>query len=144
MTRGTKWMAAFAAASLLQAGAELAAHPEDEDPSAHVFSVNKSGEVKIGEDVAVGTIRVKKGRYRFEHRVEADTHTIVLTGLGKDAERTYEIPMRFFPSPTMAKRSALIAKETNDHSLEVTVVEVAGEAGDHLAERASMTTGATQ
>ena len=141
MTSGMRWIAGLAAASVVWAAEGVAAHPDHDDPNAQVFNVGKNGEVKI-DDVTVGAIQVKKGKYLFEHRVDAERHIIVLTGLGKDAERTYEIPMRVYASTEVPKRSALIAKETKNHTLEVTVIDVAGEAGDHLPERVAAATAA--
>lgn len=134
MTSRMMWMAGLATAVLLHSGV-ITAHPEDEDPSDEIFTVGKTGEVKIGHDVSAGSVLVKRGKYLFEHRVDGERHIIVLTGVGKDAsERLYEIPMRLFASAKVAKRSALIARESKDHTVHITLVQVAGEGGDHIPE----------
>ena len=135
MIRSMRWIASFATVMIFYAGAGMTAHPDDENPSDEIFNVGKSSEVKIGQDVSAGKVRVKRGKYLFEHRVDGERHTIVLTGVGKDAsERAYEILMRLFASAEVAKRSALIARESKDHTLHVVMVQVAGEAGDHVPE----------
>lgn len=116
----------------------LGAHPgHDDGPVDEVFKVGKNGDVKIGHDVAIGDLVLSRGRYRFEHRIEAERHTIVLTAIGRKdgSERVYEIPMRLMSSREVAKRSAIFAKEAADHSLRLTIVQVAGESVDHVPER---------
>ena len=85
MIRSLKWIASVATMLIFYAGAEMTAHPDDENPSDEIFNVGKSGEVKIGQDVTAGEVRVKRGKYLFEHRVHGERHMIVLTGVGKDA-----------------------------------------------------------
>lgn len=109
----------------------------DEGPTGQVFKVGKSGDVKIGNDVRIGDILVKKGKYLVAHRVHGDTHILVLTAIAqKDGSESpaYEIRMRLVPSRNPVKASALFAQEQRDHSYRVTNVQIAGENGDHIPE----------
>jgi hypothetical protein len=47
------------------------------------FKVGKNGQVKIGEDLVIGALLVKKGTYLFDHRVEEGRHVVTLTKLDK-------------------------------------------------------------
>jgi hypothetical protein len=105
-------------------------------PAEATFKVGKNGDVKIGEDLKVGDVVVKRGKYKFEHRIEADQHTVVLTRIeARDAaESWYEIPMRLVAARGVPKRTVVYAEELPDHSLILTLVEVAGENGNHVPE----------
>jgi hypothetical protein len=104
-------------------------------PDGEVFNVGKKGDVKIGLDVAIGDVLVKKGKYLFEHRMEGDRHMLVLTGLetknGIEAP-VHQIPMRFITSKDAVKKSALFAERLRDRSYRVSVIQIAGESGDHM------------
>lgn len=81
---------------------------------------------------------VKKGRYLVEHQVDGIAHILVLTGLDrqKDGEvRVHRIPMQFVPSRDIVKKSALFADRVQNR-FQVTFVQVAGESGDHIPDRA--------
>lgn len=104
------------------------AGPDDE-----VFNVGKNGGVKIGMDVAIGSVLLKKGKYAVAHRVEGDAHILVLTGLDNKTEtQVHEIPLRLIPSRDPVKKSALFAVRQRDRSYRVSVVQIAGESGDHI------------
>lgn len=109
-------------------------------PDGEVFNVGKNRDVKIGMDVVIGDVLVKKGKYLFEHRVDGDTHVLVLTGLEdkNGAEPpVHQIPMRFITSRDVVKKSALFAERLRDRSYRVSVIQIAGESGDHMPAAAS-------
>lgn len=109
----------------------------DEGPTEYVFTIGKNGDVKIGSDVKIGDALVKKGKYLVAHRVEGDSHILVLTGIdGKktDVAPVHEILMRLIPARNPVKKSAMSAKEQSDHLYRVTIVQIAGENGDHIPE----------
>jgi hypothetical protein len=109
----------------------------DEGPTELVFKVGKTGEIKIGTDVRIGDVLAKKGKYLFTHRVEGDSHILVLTGIAqKTASESafYEVRMRLVPARNQVKTSALFVQEQRDHSYRVTIVQIAGESGDHIPE----------
>lgn len=104
-------------------------------PDEVTFSVGKNGEINLRQDVKCGTFLVKRGKYVFAHRLDGDRHVVVLTEVArKDGGPSvvYELPMQLLAARQIAKRTALYAKEQADRSLVVTVVEVAGEKGEHL------------
>ena len=110
------------------------AHDEDGGPGQAVFKVDGKGAVKIGDPLMIGTLTVPKGRYLLEHRVEGTEHIIVLTraaAKGSDAW-THEFAMRLIPEKQVAKRSAIFASELRDGSLELSAIQIVGEAGDHV------------
>lgn len=118
------------------AGPVTAGHdgPHGEGPLDRTFNIGKKGDVKIGEDVKIGDVLVRKGKYLISHRVEGDHHIVVLTGVDKtpsSESSIHEIRMRFFPSRDRVKKSALFAEPRRDRSYEVTVIQIAGEDGDH-------------
>ena len=120
---------------LLAVAPLLAAHPgHDDGPVDEVFKVGKKGDVNIRHDLAAGGVLIKRGKYLFEHRVEGERHTIVLTGTGRKdgTEPRYEMPMRLISGGETVKRSAIFAKEAADHSLYLTIIEVAGEDVEHV------------
>ena len=102
-------------------------------PTDATFKVGKDGRVKVSENLVVGRRTVPRGTYLFEHRVEGDQHLIILTLTGKAAEAgpPLELPMRFLPATAAARRTALLAHEVG-RTLELTTVEVEGEAGEHV------------
>jgi hypothetical protein len=113
----------------------LAAHEGHEVATGRTFTVGKKGDVNIREDVKIGTeYTLKKGKYLFEHRVEGDQHVIVLTGIVKAGMPVpvYAIPTRTLASRTASKQSVFVAKELVDHSLQIAVVHISGEALEHL------------
>jgi hypothetical protein len=116
----------------------------DDGPAEQAFKVGKNGEVKFGEDVKMGSLLVKKGRYVLEHRVEGNRHFIVLTSAerSEQAPAVYDVPMTVVASKVAAKKSAVFAAEGKDRSLRVTVVQIGGEKFDHLP--GSSTEAATQ
>lgn len=128
---------------LFLAVAKVAAHDGPHGgPDEATFKVGKNGDVKIGEDITVGPVLVKRGKYRFEHRVEGERHTVRLTRLESKAaeELTYELPMRLIPSRQASKRTAVFAKELADQSLAMTAVEVAGESVEHVPDIPALAT----
>lgn len=108
-------------------------------PDGEVFNVGKNGDVKIGSDVFIGDVLVKKGKYRLEHHVEPDTDILVLTGLvnnnGTEAP-VHQVRMRWISSKDAVKKSALFAERQRDRSYRVTVIQIAGESGDHIPDGA--------
>lgn len=109
-------------------------------PDDEVFNVGKNGDVKIAMDVLIGDVLVKKGKYRLEHHVEPDTHILVLTGLdnkNRTEAPVHQIRMRWISSKDAVKKSALFAERQRDRSHRVTVIQIAGESGDHVPDRAT-------
>ena len=103
-------------------------------PDGEVFNVGKKGDVKIGMDVVIGDVLVKKGKYLFEHRLEGDSHILVLTGVATKngiEPLVHQIHMRFITSRDPVKKSALFAERQRDRSYRVSVIQIAGESGDH-------------
>jgi hypothetical protein len=103
-------------------------------PGDKIFKVGKNGDVKIGNDVKIGEILVKKGKYLFEHRVDGGQHIVVLTSIdNKNSSEAvvHEIRTRLITSRDPVKKSALFAEEQRDRSYRVTVIQIAGENGDH-------------
>ena len=102
------------------------------------FKVGKNRQVKIGEDLKVGALVVKKGTYLFDHRVEDGRHVIMLTKVDKAAEHSpFELRMRLVLTNSPMKRTAILAHEPERGPLEMTTVEVVGELGEHVLEPAS-------
>jgi len=104
-------------------------------PDEVTFRVGKNGEINLRQDVKFGTVLVKRGKYVFEHRLDADQHLIVLTEVapkGGRAPAVYEVPTRLLPARKAANRTSVYAKEQADRSLVVMMVEVAGEPSEHL------------
>lgn len=118
------------------AGPVTAGHdgPHGEGPLDRTFNIGKKGDVKIDEDVKIGDVLVRKGKYLISHRVEGDHHIVVLTRVDKTPSSEgsiHEIRMRFFPSREMVKKSALFAEPQRDNSYRITVIQIVGENGDH-------------
>jgi hypothetical protein len=115
---------------------EVAAHDGPHGgPDEVTFRVGKNGEINLRQDLKFGTSLVKKGKYAFEHRLDGDRHLVVLTEVArKDGASpvAYELPTRLIPAQKAANRTSLYAREATDRSLVVTMVEIAGEASEHL------------
>lgn len=119
---------------LLAAGMSMGRAHEGHELTGRTFTVGKKGDVNVREDVKIGAEFVlKKGKYLFEHRVDGDQHLITLTGMVKQGMPVpvYEIPTRTFASKITARQSVFVAKEMVDHSLQIAVVHVLGEALEH-------------
>jgi hypothetical protein len=135
------------AAVLSAMGSSIArAHDGHDGPTGRTFTVGKKGDVNIREDVKVGGDILKRGKYLFDHRVDGDRHLIVLTGIVKNdvVPPVYEIATRTIAAREPATKSAFVAKELPDHSLQVGVVRVAGEALEHVPDGATVTVAATR
>lgn len=126
----------IAVASLVLGSGVAARHdgphggPDDE-----VWTINKNGEVKVALDVVIGGVAVRKGKYAVDHRVDGDTHTLVLTSLDRksgESRMILEVPMRLIPSRDPVKKSALFVGRQPDRSWRIDVVQIAGESGDHV------------
>ena len=76
----------------------------------------------------------KKGKYRFEHRLDGDQHLIVLTSVDRKETpvRVYELRTTTLASKAIAKKTEIVARELTAHSLQIALVSVAGEAFEHL------------
>ena len=123
---------AFACALGVRAAAHDGPHV---GPDGEVFNVGKKGDVKIGMDVLIGDVLVKKGKYLFQHRLDGDGHILVLTGL--ETKNVIEAPvhqihMRFISSRDAVRKSAIFAERQRDRSYRVSVIQIAGESGDHM------------
>jgi len=132
-------VATGAVIGLLALTSSVAAHdgPHAAGPNDQVFKIGKNSEVKIGADVRIGSALVKKGKYLAVHRIDGDSHVLVLTTADKRNEFdviTQEIRLRLIPSKDPVKTSALFAEEQRDRSLRVVAVQIAGEPGDHVPE----------
>lgn len=104
-------------------------------PDDEVWTINKNGEVKMALDVVIGGVAVRKGKYAVDHRVDGDTHTLVLTSLDRksgESRMILAIPMRLIPSRDPVKKSALFVNRQPDRSWRVDIVQIAGESGDHM------------
>ena len=118
-------------------GVSVATHDGPHGPGENdvVFKVGKTGEVKIGADLRLGRRTIPRGKYVFEHRVEADNHVIVLTGAASDkkvASAVHEIPTRWVTSRDNVKSSLIVTREQRDWSYHITSIKVAGENGHHI------------
>lgn len=118
----------------LVSGPALSAHDGHDDVTEQTFKVGNKGEVRFSEDMKMGDILVKKGRYVLEHRIDGNRHVLVL----RDALRSeagagpaYEMPTEVLSSKLPVKKSAIYASE-RDNLLQVTVVQILGENIDHL------------
>lgn len=99
------------------------------------FRIGKDGRVKIGDDMLVGDMVVKKGTYAFDHRVDDTRHLVTLTRVdGKVPEQApVEVRMRLIPSKQIVKRTAILAhEEEKTRFVRLSLVQVAGESGDHV------------
>jgi hypothetical protein len=112
----------------------------DDGPTEQTFKVGKNGEIKFGEDVKMGDLLVKKGRYLLEHRIDGARHLFVLTSNEAKAATVYEVPTEILVSKVPVKKSAIYATERADRVLQVTVVQIAGEDVDHLPRTITTTT----
>jgi len=111
------------------------AHDGHDDVTEAVFRVDKDSHVKIGENLKAGTIVVKKGRYAMAHRVESGGHVTSLTSIDTKpgAEPTrYDVLTDVWPSRTPVTKTAIYAKELQDTTLQITVIQFAGENNDHM------------
>ncbi len=121
--------------ALLVVPAVSAHDGHDDGPSEQTFKIGKNGEVKFGEDVKMGDLLVRKGRYVLEHRLDGDRHLFILTSAERVEARAaavYEVPTEVLVSKVPVKKSAVYAAERDNHLLQVTVVQIAGENVDHL------------
>ena len=134
MNRLTSWIAVVLFVLASAAAAHDGSHGDA--PDYEVFKIGKNGEVKIATAVKIGDVVVKKGKYLAAHRIEADSHLLVLTAADKKTGEAvvHEIRMRLIPSKDPVKMSALFAQEQRDRSLRVTAVQIVGEPGDHVPE----------
>jgi hypothetical protein len=139
----TRYACVTAAVLLLALGSRAgAAHDGDHfGPDGEAFTVGRNGDVKIGEDVVIGAVLVRKGKYILQHRLDRDAHILLLTSVADKSgvTRLHEISMRLIPSPDVPKKSALFAERLKDRSYRVTVVQIAGEGGDHVPEPVTTT-----
>ena len=139
MRRLVTTFSVYAGLYLLLNAAPLAAfHDGDhgEGPTDRTFKVSKTGEVKIGTDVKVGTVLVKRGTYMLMHRAEDGEHVFTLTEINKKKDATqlvtFEFESSFLANSERVKNSSLLAREFRDHSYEVVKIQIAGEDGDHM------------
>lgn len=136
MTRTVAWiaLAALGAAAGTAGAWAHEGHDGHEGPTGRTFTIGKKSDVNIREDVKVGNEILKRGKYLFDHRVVGEDHVVVLTGIvKKDAlPVVYQIPTRTIAARETAKRSVFVARELADHSLLVGVIQVAGEAVEHV------------
>lgn len=128
--------AVLATAALLALDQPLSAHDGPHDgPTTASFRVGKDGGINFREDVRLADTLVPKGKYRFTHRIEGDVHVITLTRIAARNlvdTTVYEVNTTLMAGRQPRKGSLLRAKEAADHSLHISVIELAGEAGDHL------------
>jgi hypothetical protein len=127
--------ALLAAAGVLALSGALPAHDGPHGgPTTASFRVGGDGGVNVREDVTLGDTRVPKSKYRFAHRIEGDAHIITLTRIAtrSSVETVYEVGTALIAGRQPRKGSLLHAKEAADHSLHISVIEIAGEAADHL------------
>jgi hypothetical protein len=114
----------------------ISAHDgHDDGLTEQTFKIGKNGEVKFGEDVTIGDLLVKKGRYLLEHRLDGERHLFMLTSAERaeaKAAPVYEVPTEVLVSKVPVKKSAVYAAERDNHMLQVTVVQIAGENVNHL------------
>ena len=111
-------------------------------PDDEVFNVGRNGDVKIDRDVAIGDVLVKNGKYLFEHRVHGGAHILMLSGLDtKEGSKApvHQIRMPWLPSRDPVKNSALFAERLRNRSYRVGVIQIAGEAGNHIPDRVGTT-----
>jgi hypothetical protein len=116
-----------------------AAHDGPHDgPTTASFKVTKSGVVTLGEDVKLGNIVVRKGRYQFAHDVDGELHLVRLTRMAAKSQADaiiYETTTRVIPTRQVRRASLLRAQEAADHadhSLYISLIEIQGETGDHI------------
>lgn len=132
----TRILETAAAAALILMATQASAHDGPHGgPDEVTYKVGKNGEVNVREDMHFGSFPVKRGKYRFEHRVDGERHIVVLTEAARKdgaAPGVYELPTEVLPARQVAKQTAVYAKELANGSLVVTMVEVAGELGEHL------------
>ena len=131
---------------LLIMGSRARAHDE-EGPHDHVFKISKTGEVKFDDDVRIGDALIKKGKYVVVDRAERDIHVLVFTATGQknaDDGVVREVRMRLISSRDQVKASVVVAEQLRDHSYRVTLVRIAGEAGDHVPEILTKSSGTLQ
>jgi hypothetical protein len=130
---------ALATLSAFGVGSSIAAHDgPHEGPTTASFKVAASGNVNFGEDVRVGNVLVRKGKYHFAHRVDGELHIVTLTRIADKSLSDaviYESDTRVVPGRQARKASVLRASEAADHSLHISVIEIQGEAGDHIPMR---------
>lgn len=111
------------------------AHDGHGDVTESAFRADKDGHVKISENLKAGTIVIKKGRYSMAHRVEEARHVVSLTSVeakpGVEAV-VYEIATSALASRTRVSKTAIYAAELPDTTLQVTVIQFAGENNDHM------------
>ena len=128
--------AALATVALLALDQSLTAHDGPHGgPTTASFRVGGDGGVNFREDVTLANSLVRRGKYRFTHRIDGDIHVITLTRMAaRNSPDTavYEVSTTVMAGRQPRKASLLRAKETADHSLYISVIEIAGEAGDHL------------
>ncbi|HEY5619833.1 MAG TPA: hypothetical protein VIK60_17965 [Vicinamibacterales bacterium] len=131
--RATLLAAALAAFALAR---PIAAHDgPHEGPTTASFNVGKNGDVNFREDLKIGNLLVRKGRYQFGHRVDDEFHIVTLTRIGANNladAAIYEANTRVVPGRQARKASVVRAKEAADHSLHISIIEIQGEAGDHI------------
>lgn len=130
----TRLAAVLIAGTVCAAGQVTLAHDGHDGPTGRTFTVGRNGAVNIREDVKVGAEAVvRRGTYLFEHRVDGDRHLILLTGISKKGQpgAVYELSTQPFPARDAARRSVLVARELSDHSLQIAIIHVAGEALEH-------------
>ena len=104
-------------------------------PDDETWNVNKNGEVKIALDAVIGGVRIRQGKYAVEHRVDGDTHTLVLTSLSRrpgESRVIHEIPTRLISFRDPVTRSAFFVARQPDRSWRIDHVQISGEPGDHV------------
>jgi hypothetical protein len=128
--------ALIAAPVVLVLNGPLTAHDGPHDgPTTASFRVGRDGGINFREDVRLANTLVPKGKYRFGHRIDGDVHIITLTRIATRSWvdiAVYEVSTTLIAGRQPQKGSLLRAKEAADHSLHISVIEIAGEAADHL------------
>ena len=144
---GLLWMPAPSAALQHQHSQPAHAAPQAAaaEPREHELKVGKKGDIEFSKETIVGELRLKPGRYQFQHRVEGAEHFVrfealatttpsaqkLATGLGVPASTAGDVKCRVEPLSARAKDTTLHLLN-EDAGQRLTKLLVRGESVAHL------------
>jgi hypothetical protein len=90
----------------------------------------RSGELRVAEDITLGTVVMEKGTYAVSYRADADAQLLVLTAMhsaGATEDTGSTDSKRVVGTRQLVARSTIFAEELEDKSLRVKLVQVSAE-----------------
>ena len=109
----------------------------------HELKVGKTGEVSFGTETKVGSLTLKPGRYKLQHRVQGEDHFLHFTEMTKSqphypmsssSEKSHarEVKCELEMTEKKASLTSIRLAKEGDGTMRVVRVEIAGENAAHV------------